>query len=119
MSKLEKIVGTLSAGMSSMKKGIQSGMDSCKLEGKISEQRHLIKKLKKEIGNLVIQRLDAGDEMCPEIMERYQAILEAKAEIESLEKGRKVVNVVCPACGHKTSVKMNYCGKCGSNVKEA
>ena len=28
----EKIVGTLSAGMSSMKKGIQSGMDSCKLE---------------------------------------------------------------------------------------
>lgn len=44
MSKLEKIVGTLSAGMSSMKKGIQSGMDSCKLEGKISEQHHLIKK---------------------------------------------------------------------------
>ena len=56
MSKLEKIVGTLSAGMSSMKIGIQSGMDSCKLEGKISEQHHLIKKLKKEIGNLVMQR---------------------------------------------------------------
>lgn len=44
-----------------MKKGIQSGVDSCKLEGKISEQHHLIKKLKKEIGNLVIQHLDAGD----------------------------------------------------------
>ena len=101
----EKIVGTLSAGMSSMKKGIQSGVDSCKLEGKISEQHHLIKKLKKEIGNLVIQRLDAGDEMCPEIMERYQAILVAKAEIECLEKGRKVVKVVCPGCGHKVNAK--------------
>ena len=29
----EKIVGTLSAGMTSMKKGIQSGVDSCKLGG--------------------------------------------------------------------------------------
>ena len=113
----EKIVGTLSAGMSSMKKGIQSGVDSCKLEGKISEQHHLIKKLKKEIGNLVTQRLDAGDEMSPEIRERYQAILEAKAEIECLEKSRKVVKVVCPGCGHKTSVKMNYCGKCGALLK--
>ena len=64
-----------------------------------------------------LKRLDAGDEMCPEIMERYQSILEAKAEIECLEKGRKAVKVVCPECGHKTSVKMNYCGKCGVLLK--
>lgn len=113
----EKIVGTLSVGMTSMKKGIQSGIDNCKLEGKISEQQHVIKKLKKEIENLVMQRLDAGDEMCPEITERYQAILEARTEIKSLEKGRKIVKVVCSGCGHKTSVKMNYCGKCGMPLR--
>ena len=24
---------------------------------------------------------------------------------------------MCPGCGHKTSVKMNYCGKCGALLK--
>lgn len=43
--------------------------------------------------------------------------LEARDEIECLEKGRKVVKVVCPECDHKTSVKMNYCGKCGTFLK--
>ena len=114
----EKIMGTFSAGVASMKKGMKDSGDSCKLEGKIAEQQKLIKKLTKEIGNLAIVRLEAGDEMCPEIMERYQAILEAKAEIESLEKGRKVVKIVCPVCGHKTSAKMNYCGKCGAALRE-
>lgn len=114
----EKLMGTLSAGMASMKKGMQDGVDSCKLEGKIAEQQKKIKTLIKEIGNLAIVRLEAGDEMCPEIMERFHAIQEAKAEIESLEKGRKIVKVVCPGCGHKTSAKMNYCGKCGAALRE-
>lgn len=113
----EKIMGTLSAGVANMKKGMQSGVDSCKLEGKIAEQQKLIKKLTKEIGNLAIVRLEAGDEMCPEIMERFHAIKEAQAEIEVLEKGRKVVKVVCQSCGHKTSAKMNYCGKCGTSLR--
>lgn len=115
----EKIMGTLSAGLTSMKKGMQDGVDSCKLEGKIAEQQKRIKKLTKEIGNLTIVRLEAGDEMSPEIMERFQAIKEARDEIERLEKGRKIVKAVCPNCGHKTSAKMNYCGKCGAVLKEA
>lgn len=35
-----------------------------------------------------LQRLDAGDEMCPEIMERYQAILEAKTEVDIKSSGK-------------------------------
>ena len=27
------------------------------------------------------------------------------------------MTVVCLECGHKTSVKMNYCGKCGALLK--
>lgn len=115
----EKIMGTLSAGMASMKRGMKTGVDSCKLEGKIAEQQKKIRTLTKEIGNLAIVRLEAGDEMCPEIMERFHAIQEARAEIESLEKGRKIVKIVCPNCGAKTSAKMNYCGKCGSALREA
>ena len=30
------------------------------------------------LGNLALVRLEAGDEMCPEIMERYNAIKAAK-----------------------------------------
>lgn len=115
----EKIMGTFSAGMASMKKSMQSGVDSYKLEGKIAEQQKKIKALTKEIGNLAIIRLEAGDEMSPEIMERYHAILEAKAEIETLEKERRVLKIACPNCGTKTSVKMNFCGKCGAALKEA
>lgn len=114
----EKIMGTLSAGVAGMKRGMKDSVESCKLEGKIAEQQKKIKALTKEIGNLTIVRLEAGDEMCPEIMERFHAIQEAKAEIESLEKGRKIVKVVCPGCGHKTSAKMNYCGKCGAALRE-
>lgn len=114
-----KIVGAFSSSVASMKKGVKNGVDSCKLEGKIAEQQKKIKTLTKEIGNLTIVRLEAGDEMRPEIMERFHAIQEAKAEIESLEKGRKIVKVVCSDCGTKTSAKMNYCGKCGAALKEA
>ena len=111
------VTGKLNAGMSSIVKGMKNGANNCKLDGKIAEQQKKIKVLTKEIGNLALVRLEAGDEMCPEIMERYQSILEAKAEIECLEKGRKAVKVVRPECGHKTSVKMNYCGKCGALLK--
>ena len=55
--------------------------------------------------------------MCPEIMERYEAIKEAGKEIEMLEKNRKITKVVCPSCGLKTSADMKYCGKCGSPME--
>ena len=52
--------------------------------------------------NLV--RLEAGDEMSPEIMERYSAIKEAKEMIETMEKEKKRTTIVCMECGAKTSV---------------
>ena len=106
--------GKLNAGMSNFAQSMRNGADNCKLDGKIAEQQKRIKVLTKEIGNLVLVRLEAGDEMSPEIMERYQAILAAKEEIEMLEKDRKITKVVCPGCGAKTSADMKYCGKCGS-----
>lgn len=110
--------GKLNAGMSNFTKSMKNGADNYKLDGKIAEQQKKIKVLTKEIGNLVLIRLEAGDEMSPEIMERYQAILAAREEIETLEKDRKVTKIVCPNCGARTSADMKYCGKCGACMEE-
>lgn len=111
--------GELNAGMSNIAKSVRNSADNFKLDGKIAEQQKKIRILTKEIGSLALVRLEAGDEMCPEIMERYLAICEAKEVIAALEKERKTTKVICPNCGAKTSVDMNYCGKCGTSMKEA
>ena len=111
--------GKLNAGMTNLTKSMRNGVDNYKVDGKIAEQENRIKALSKEIGNLVLIRLEAGDEMSPEIMERYVAIKEAKEIITSLENEKVKTTVVCPNCGAKTSMEMNYCGKCGASVKEA
>jgi len=108
--------GKFQAGMSHVARGMKNGAENYKLNGKIAEQEKRIKQLTREIGNLTIVRLEAGDEMCPEIMERYQAIKEAKEVITELEQERKVTKAVCPCCGAKTSIDMKYCGQCGASM---
>ncbi|MGN0377312.1 MAG: zinc-ribbon domain-containing protein [Suilimivivens sp.] len=110
--------GKLNAKMASFAESMKNGADNCKLDGKIAQQQKKIRELLKEIGNLAVVRLEAGDEMSPEIMERYSAIKEAKEKISELEKERKISSAVCPSCGAKTSVGMKYCGKCGANMME-
>lgn len=110
--------GKMSAGMTSFKRSMKNGVDNCKLDGRISEQEKIIKELKKEIGNLAFIRLEEGDVMCPQIMERYEAILEAREIIRSVEEERVVVKSVCPVCGAKTYVGMKYCGECGAQIVE-
>lgn len=111
--------GKANAGMAKFAKSMKDGMENCKVDGKISEQQKRIKKLKKEIGNLALLRLEAGDEMSSEIMERYWVIQEAKEVIAELEKEKKITEIVCPKCGAKTLVDMKYCGKCGVELAEA
>lgn len=111
--------GTVNAGMARFAKSMKDGVDNCKVDGKIAEQQKKIKELTREIGNLAVVRLEAGDEMCPEIMERYTAIKEAKETILTLKKEKRRTTVVCPNCGSKTSAGMKYCGVCGSGLEEA
>lgn len=104
--------------MSNIARSMRNGVDNCKIEGKIAEQQMKIKTLTKEIGNLAVIKLDEGDEMSPEIMERYEAIKEARKKIENLKTDKKYSKVECPVCGEKTSADMNYCGKCGAGLKD-
>ena len=113
------VTGTINAGMSKVARCMRNSVDNCKTEGKITEQKKIIKTLTREIGNLAVVRLEAGDEMCPEIMERYNAIKAAKEEIVVLESGKKKATVDCQQCGAKTSVDMKYCGVCGTCLQEA
>lgn len=113
------VTGTINAGMTKMARGMRNGVDNYKLDGKIAEQQKKVKDLTREIGNLALVRLEAGDEMCPEIMERYEAIKEAKTEIANLESGKKKSTVICQECGAKTSIDMKYCGVCGNCLQEA
>ena len=68
------VTGTINVGMAKAARFMRNGVDNCKTDGKIAEQKKIIKALTREIGNLTIVRLEAGEEMCPEIMERYNAI---------------------------------------------
>ena len=112
------ITGTVNAGMRKMAGNMKNGVNNCKVDGKIAEQQKRIKMLTKEIGNLALIRLEAGDEMSPEIMERYEAIKVAKEEISVLKSSKKKANVICQECGAKTSSEMKYCGVCGNCLQE-
>ena len=60
------VTGTINAGMTKMARSMRNSVDNCKADGKIAEQRKIIKALTREIGNLALLRLEAGDEMSPE-----------------------------------------------------
>lgn len=111
------IAGTINAGVSKAAKCVKDGMDNCKIDGQIAEWQKRIKTLTKEIGNLAIIRLEAGDQMSPEIMERYEAIKEARAMIEELDSSKvKDEGTYCPACGMKAPEGMKFCGACGTSL---
>lgn len=113
-----KVTGTINAGMSKMVKNMKNSVDNCKIDGKIAEKQKTIKLLTKEIGNLTLVRLDAGDQMCPEIMERYEMIRSVKEEISILKSSKKKTNIICQECGAKTSIQMKFCGVCGNCLQK-
>ncbi len=110
--------GKLNVGVAKVRKQMKNGIDNCKLDGQIVEQQKKIKLLTKEIGTLALLQLEAGDEMCPEIMERYAVIQKAKEMIVALEEEKKRTTIICPNCGVKTSIDMKYCGACGKSLRE-
>jgi hypothetical protein len=110
----------LNEGMATIAGTFRSGVGNARTEGKILEQKKRIKNLTREIGKLAVVKLDEGEEMTPAIMERYAAIIEARSEIEVLEKGRELTSEpVCPNCGEKITEGMRYCGNCNADLSAA
>ena len=57
------VTGTINVGMATAGRCMRNGVDNCKTDGKSPEQKKIIYALTREIGNLTIDRLEAGDEM--------------------------------------------------------
>lgn len=48
------VTGTINAGMAKAARCMRNGVDNCKTDGKIAEQKKIIKALTRESGNLTI-----------------------------------------------------------------
>jgi|GEM_PF-3205265 len=118
-----KFMGKCIAGMASAAGSVKTSMSNTKQDGRIVDLERRIAALTSEIGSLTLLRLDAGDSGSDQttrpIMERYEAILEAREAITAAEGEKKLKTLVCPHCGQKTSAGFSYCGRCGRAVSEA
>ncbi|MBR1816719.1 MAG: hypothetical protein IJ763_08460 [Lachnospiraceae bacterium] len=115
---MSNFTGKMSAGLAGTAQAMKNGKDNFKLNGQIAEQEKMIKNLTNELGNLVLIQLDAGEKFNPAVMERYEAIKEARQVIETTSSAKKVKKMICPKCGSKTATGMNYCGVCGAKITD-
>ena len=113
---MSNVAGKLSAGLAGTAQAMKNGKENFKLNGQIAEQEKLVKSLTEELGNLVLVQLDEGEEYTPAVMERYEAIKEARKIIETTKSEKKTAKIICPVCGAKTASGMNYCGVCGAKM---
>lgn len=107
----------LQKGYDKVEEAVKNTVDNCKIEVKITEKEREVKTLTKEIGEIVVAELEGGAVMSDAVMEKYAALKEAKMSIEILEGDKKTNKVICPSCGEKVAVEMNFCGKCGAAMK--
>ena len=96
---------------------VKNTTENTMIEGKIIGEEKKIKTLTAEIGNLILLRLDAGEQMGPGIMERYAAIESARKEIKAATAEMPKAKATCAVCSAKTVPGMQYCGVCGAPLK--
>lgn len=114
MNEISRFFGKCGAGMSATAIGMRRSAENTKQDGKIADAEKRVARLTREIGRLTVLMLDGKKTVGPDIMERYDAILEARRVIQEAESGKVYTTTVCPVCGRKTSAGMRYCGCCGS-----
>lgn len=113
---MSKIMGKCGAGMASAWNGMKRTAGNTKQDGKIADAESRIAQLTSEIGNLTVIKLDAGMQPSEEVAERYNAILEARKEIEAAKAEKNIAKAVCPHCGKRTTAGMKFCGHCGQEL---
>ena len=103
-----KFMGKCLAGMASAAGSVKTSMSNTKQDGRIVDLERRIAALTSEIGSLTLLRLDAGDSGSDQttrpIMERYEAILEAREAITAAE-GEKNIILVTPAAKLRENVR--------------
>jgi hypothetical protein len=108
-----KLIGEINAGIESAAQSMKDSFKNSKLDGKIVAEERRVKTLTAEIGNLTVHKLDSGEQMTPDIMERYVKITAARQEIRTAAAKKYSGKAVCPKCCAKIEAEMLYCGICG------
>lgn len=110
---MTKFVGKCGAGIASAWNSMKRTAGNTKQDGRIADAENEITRLKTEIGNLTVIKLDEGLQLGEDVQERYDAICAARKTIAAAKASKKHIRITCPHCGHRTSAKMRFCGVCG------
>lgn len=116
---LRKTLNNLAATASSR---ANNAIEAGRLHIKISNEERKITEFILSIGELALDKLDAGETFDDEIMALYssvqasrEVIAEAQATIESYRPAP--TEPVCAACGAPLSDEAKYCAQCGAKVE--
>ncbi len=88
----------------------------------IADKEQEIKRVMREIGNMMYDAYKNGEEADAEkLAEKCILLDDYFAEIEDIkDKLNEIKNVVeCPACGEKVKDNHNFCPKCGEKLADA
>lgn len=110
-----------------------TAIENGKLGWKINTEEKKITEFTLHIGELMVERLDAGETFGDEVAALYASILASrdniaaaradievnKQESESLRQAffQEESVPVCPACGAPVSLDANFCSQCGAKVE--
>lgn len=94
-----------------------TAIETGKLTLKINAEEKKITEYTVSLGELFLDKLDAGEEYGDEAAALYNSILasreaiaEARAEMETARQN------LCPSCGVKLTEGANFCANCGTRV---
>ena len=118
MALLDKLNNLAAAATTKANSAIETG----KLNLKIATEEKKITEFTLNIGDLMVDKLDAGETFDDEIMALYasiqatrEVIAGAKAEIDA---NRPVEDApLCPACGAELADAAKFCANCGAKVE--
>ena len=97
-----------------------NAIENGKLSLKINNEERKITEFTLDIGELVVDQLDAGSVFDDEIMALYSSIEGARAVIDEaradMEANRRARGL-CVACGAKLKKDALYCSQCGTKIE--
>ena len=100
-----------------------SAIETGKLNLKIATEEKKITEFTLNIGDLMVDKLDAGETFDDEIMALYASIQAAREVIAGakadINANRPVEDApLCPACGAELADHAKFCANCGAKVEE-
>ena len=101
-----------------------SAIETGKLNQKISTEERKITEFTLNIGDLMVDKLDAGETFDDEIMALYASIQAAREVIaaarDEINANRPAAEEVpsCPVCGAELAEHAKFCANCGAKVEE-